>query len=387
MESLQASGQPPSDSSQVINPGGNTTLPPHASLDTDHLTLLLEIGRDFCSSLQIDEVLTRVLDKVIDITRAERGFLMLADPRSGELVVRQARNMDQQNIDEDERNISQNLVQKVAREGVPVLTNNAMEDPRFSAYGSIAIHALRSIMCVPLQMRNETFGVIFVDNRISSGIFKQKDLVFLSAIAHQAAIAIDNARKHESTKEVVVALANAIEAKDRYTGGHVDRVTILALEIGRAMTLDEAQLHNLEMAAILHDVGKIGIEEAVLTKAGMLNPEERRHMETHPMIGESIVKPLHNLPEAVKASILHHQERWDGRGYPGGLKGDAIPIYARIVAVSDTYDAMTTTRPYRAALPRDVAINEIKKNGGSQFDPGVVDAFLRVMDTWVDPEV
>jgi HD-GYP domain-containing protein (c-di-GMP phosphodiesterase class II) len=107
-------------------------------------------------------------------------------------------------------------------------------------------------------------------------------------------------------------------------------------------------------------------------------------MEEHPSIGESIVRPLHNLPVAVKASILHHQERWDGRGYPRGLKGDDIPLYARIVAVSDTYDAMTTTRPYRAALPREVAVKEITRNGGSQFDPGVVAAFLRVMDDWVD---
>lgn len=363
-----------------------TTAVRSAALEADHLALLLEIGRDFCSSLQIDDVLTRVLDKVIEVTRAERGYLVLVDPRSGECAVRQARNMDHQTIDQKELEISHSVVQKVAREGLPLLTNNAMEDPRFSAFGSVAMHALRSIMCVPLLIRSETIGVIFVDNRISEGIFKAKDLEFLMAIGHQASIAIDNARKHESAKEVVIALANAIEAKDPYTGGHVDRVTVLALEIGRAMNLNDQHLHNLEMAAILHDVGKIGIEEAVLTKPGMLNPDERRHMETHPRIGEDIVKPLHNLPDDVKASILHHQERWDGRGYPAGLKGEDIPLYARIVAVSDTYDAMTTTRPYRAALPREVALNEIAKNAGSQFDPGVVSAFLRVMESWIDPD-
>lgn len=380
MEPVQTSLRPPV--SVDVPPPTST----HENLEADHLALLLEVGREFCSSLQIDEVLTRVLDKVIEVTGAERGFVVLVDPRSGDLVIRQARNMDHETIDSDDLQISRSVVDKVAAEGTPLLTNNAMEDPRFSAYGSIAGLSLRSIMCVPMLVKSKAIGVIFVDNRISDGIFKQKDIEFLSAIAHQASIAIDNARKHESTKEVVVALANAIEAKDRYTGGHVDRVTVLAMEIGKNMGLEGEELQNLEMAAILHDVGKIGIEEAVLCKPGMLNPEERRHMEEHPAIGESIVRPLHNLPDSVKASILHHQERWDGRGYPKGLKADGIPLYARIVAVSDTYDAMTTTRPYRAALPREVALAEITKNAGSQFDPAVVEAFLAVMRDWIDPE-
>jgi len=354
-----------------------------AAFEADRLNLLLEIGREFCSSLDINEVLNRVLDKVIEVTRAERGFVVLLD--KGEPDIRVARNMDHQAIDREEFKVSRNIMDKVAREGIPMLSNNAMEDPRFSAYQSIALHAIRSIMCVPLVLKGKTFGLIFVDSRISSGIFKEKDLEFLSAIGHQASIAIDNARQHESTKEVVVALANAIQAKDPYTGGHVDRVTLLAVEIGKAMDLDNDRLRNLEMAAILHDVGKIGIEESVLCKPAMLSHDERKVMEQHPAIGAQIVQPLQNLPDEVKLSIKHHQERWDGKGYPAGLKGEEIPIYARVVAVADTYDAMTTNRPYRAALPRSVSIEEIKKCGGTQFDPAVVAGFLKVMETWVDP--
>lgn len=355
-------------------------------LEADRLHMLLEIGREFCSSLDINEVLNRVLDKVIEVTHAERGFVVLLDNASGNPEIRVARNMDKHTIDKDDFKVSRNIMDKVAREGIPMLSNNAMEDPRFSAYGSIAMHAIRSIMCVPLQLKGKTFGLIFVDSRIGTGIFKEKDLEFLVAIGHQASIAIDNARQHESTKEVVVALASAIEAKDHYTGGHVDRVTLLAMEIGKTMGMVDDVLRNMEMAAILHDVGKIGIEESVLCKPAMLNHQERQVMERHPEIGEQIVRNIHTLPDEVKASIKHHQERWDGKGYPGGLKGEEIPIYARVVAVADTYDAMTTDRPYRAALPRTVALDEIRKCSGTQFDPTVVAAFLRVMDNWVDPQ-
>jgi len=356
------------------------------SSEAEQLALLLEVGREFCSSLQIDEVLRRVLDRVIEVTGAERGFVVLRE-RDDRLAVRHARNLDQESIEADEFKVSRGLFERVASSGEPLLTSNAMNEPSLSAYESIVIHELRSVMCVPLLVKGISTGVIYVDNRISEGLFVQSDLDLLTAIAQQASIAIDNARRHESTREVVLALANAIEAKDPYTGGHVDRVTILAHRLGVHLGLTAEDLSNLEMAAILHDVGKIGIEESVLTKPGLLNPAERRRMEEHPAIGESIVRGLHNLPESVKLSILHHQERWDGKGYPSGLKGGAIPIYARIVAVSDTFDAMTTTRPYRAALPAQVAIDEITRNSGTQFDPDVVDAFRTVMETWVEPEV
>lgn len=358
---------------------------PVEMLEADHLALLLDIGREFCSSLQIDEVLRRVLDRAIEVTRAARGFIVLAEGEH-DLMVAHARNAQRESIAAEQFEVSRGLFEKVAREKRSLLTANAMGDPTLSAFESIVIHEMRSVMCAPLTVKNRSIGVIFVDNRFDEAVFRPKDLEFLTAIAHQASIAIDNARKHESTREVVMALANAIEAKDPYTGGHVDRVTLLAQRIGEELGLSTEDLQNLEMAAILHDVGKIGIEEAVLTKPGMLDPDERYRMEQHPLIGESIVRGLHNLPDSVKAAVLHHQERWDGRGYPAGLRGDDIPLYARVVAVSDTYDAMTTTRPYRAALPRNVAIDEITRNAGSQFDPAVVDAFQRVMLIWRDAD-
>ena len=355
------------------------------TLEADHLALLLHIGREFCSSLQIDEVLRRVLDRAIAVTRAARGFIVLGES-GGALTVRHARDAHHETIPPEHFEVSRSLFEKVAREKRPVITANAMIDPGLSAFESVVIHEMRSVMCAPLLVKGRAIGVIFVDNRFDEAVFRSRDLEFLTAIAQQAAIAIDNARKHESAREVVFALANAIEAKDPYTGGHVDRVTTLAQRIGQVLELGPEDQQNLEMAAILHDVGKIGIEESLLTKPGTLEPHERRRVEQHPEIGESIVRGLYNLPESVKMSVLHHQERWDGRGYPSGLRGEEIPLYARIVAVSDTFDAMTSTRPYRAALPRHIAIDEIARNAGTQFDPIVVAAFVKVMTTWVDLE-
>jgi HD-GYP domain-containing protein (c-di-GMP phosphodiesterase class II) len=183
---------------------------------------------------------------------------------------------------------------------------------------------------------------------------------------------------------VVRALTSAIEAKDSYTESHLRRVGDYAVAVGTRLGLRGRALETLYYAAMLHDVGKIGVPESVLRKPGPLGPEERTAMQRHPEIGARIVSGLDLLSDAAPL-ILHHQERWDGGdatgypGYPAGLRGEAIPLGARIIAVVDTYDAMTTHRPYRAALPLGDAVAELRREAGRQFDPTVVDAFLEVL--------
>jgi response regulator RpfG family c-di-GMP phosphodiesterase len=172
------------------------------------------------------------------------------------------------------------------------------------------------------------------------------------------------------------SLASAIETRDDYTGGHVERVARYAAATGREMGLDGEELRALWVGALLHDVGKIGVADHVLKKPGRLTPDEYDEMKRHPEIGGVIMERSSFLRPGLPA-VLHHQERWDGSGYPRGLRGDEISLQGRIVAVVDTYDAIISSRPYRDASSCEFAMEEIRRNAGTQFDPAVVEAFFR----------
>ena len=167
------------------------------------------------------------------------------------------------------------------------------------------------------------------------------------------------------------ALASALELKDTYTGGHAERVTAMAMRLAKtSKLLDMIPAHSLEAAFLLHDVGKIGIPDSILNKSGALTDTERRVLETHPILGERIIAPL-GFPHIVREVVRHHHERWDGGGYPDGLAGHDIPAAARIFAVADVIDAMTSIRPYRQPVTFDEALAEIKAQSGKQFDPSL----------------
>ena len=342
--------------------------------EQDQWRLLLEVGRDFNSTLEFQQVLNNVMDRVVEVFGAERGCLFLKD-EDAKISLVCARGIDKSTIDHEDFATSRSVLSQVMEKGEPLLTSNAANDPRFNAFGSVSLHALRSIMAVPINFRGETRGLIYVDNRIHTGVFNDKQVQFLTMIAQQAAGAIENARLYETRKQIILVLANAIEAKDLYTRGHIERVCNISVDIGRELDLSPADLHDLEMASFLHDAGKIGVPDAVLKKAGKLNDEERVAMERHAALGEALVLPI-DIPTRVKKAIRQHQERFDGQGYPDRLQGDEIHIFARIIAVADTWDAMTSDRVYRKALGRDIALAELKKAAGQQLDPAIVEAFL-----------
>jgi response regulator RpfG family c-di-GMP phosphodiesterase len=181
------------------------------------------------------------------------------------------------------------------------------------------------------------------------------------------------------------ALATAIETRDDYTGGHVDRVARYAAATGREMGLSGDALHALWVGALLHDVGKIGVPDGILRKPGPLSAAEYVEMQRHPEIGAGIMKTSAFLRPGLSA-VLHHQERWDGTGYPSGLEGDQISLEGRIVAVVDTFDAIISARPYRSQRSVGEALAEIRRCAGTQFDPAVVQAFLRAADRGFPPD-
>jgi putative nucleotidyltransferase with HDIG domain len=242
---------------------------------------------------------------------------------------------------------------------------------------------LSSVLCLPLVTKGSVVGALVLYKSEGRPSYTQVDIELLAILCGQAAIAIENIRLFEDLQrahfEAMKALAQAIEAKDQYTRGHCDRTVEYAMAIAEKLALSEGEQKALRYAAFLHDVGKIGIHESILAKEGRLTEDEYRMMQSHPSLGADIIKGVEFL-EPVVPLVYHHQERYDGKGYPSGLAGDAIPLGARIVAVLDTFDAMTSNRPYRKAMGLDKAIAELRRCAGTQFDPQVVEAFIAVLE-------
>jgi putative two-component system response regulator len=184
------------------------------------------------------------------------------------------------------------------------------------------------------------------------------------------------AQLREAYKASLRALANAIEARDQYTGDHVERVNAYSQALAEELAWDEDRKDALEFGAILHDIGKIAVREAILRKPGRLSPDEWTEMREHTEVGRRMIEGIPYLAPAI-AAVLYHHERWDGSGYPSGLRGDDIPEVARLLSVADAFDAMTDHRPYHPPMPPDEAFTELREQAGRQFDPGMVEAFMR----------
>jgi HD-GYP domain-containing protein (c-di-GMP phosphodiesterase class II) len=209
-----------------------------------------------------------------------------------------------------------------------------------------------------------------------------RELELLGGLAQQTKLALTSASSYETLERTflstVEALANALEANDEYTSTHARWITDLALKVGEELGLEPKALKRLELGALFHDIGKIGIPSSILTKPGPLSEQERTTVETHPLLGERILAPIEQLEE-VRQIVRACHERWDGAGYPDHISGEEIPLEARIIFACDAFHAMTTDRPYRKALSNHQARRRLREGAGSQFDPRVVDACLKVL--------
>jgi HD-GYP domain-containing protein (c-di-GMP phosphodiesterase class II) len=266
--------------------------------------------------------------------------------------------------------------------GAPLRSELIQREARLSLTKGTPEIRGRSRLLVPLQVEERTIGVLGLGEKQNRKAFNSIDLKLLTTVASQVAVLVENARLYADLEAlflgVVQSLISAIEARDPSTKGHSDRVKTYALEIGRELYLSEPEMRRLELASLLHDIGKIGYSDAIFTNpTSTLSKEHWKVVERHSQVSEMILTPLAGFADIVP-SIRWHHERYDGKGYPDGLKGEQIPLLARIVSVVDSYDAMTSERSYRKTFTQEEAVNELVKNSGGQFDPRIVDVFVRL---------
>ncbi|MBI5453274.1 MAG: GAF domain-containing protein [Deltaproteobacteria bacterium] len=344
---------------------------------------LQEVGNLLNSTLDQTVVRLRAMEAITSIMRAEAGSLLLVDEKNKQLYFEVALGEKGKELKEVRLDIGEGIAGWVAKHGRPLIINDVARDKRFqSNVDKKSRFTTRDMVCVPVRIKGKVIGVLQAINRIG-GTFEKEDMRLFQLFSNQVAIALDNARLYEEIRETFhatsEALAEAIEKRDPYTGGHTKRVFEYSLAIGKHMEMTPKSLELLKLSAVLHDIGKIGIEDRILRKDAPLDADEAAMMRLHPQYGAEIMKHVPQLKDIIPGMLYHH-ERIDGQGYPRGFKGEQIPLIARIISVADTYDAMTTTRPYRKGLPPEVAVAELKKYAGVQFDLRVVEAFIRAFD-------
>jgi HD-GYP domain-containing protein (c-di-GMP phosphodiesterase class II) len=345
------------------------------------LNTLIELSYLVNSTLDIKEIIRRAIEAASSLLDAESGSLLLIDQETGELFFEVALGEKSGLVKKIRLAKGQGIAGWVADTSEPLIVPDVQADQRFfKGADEKSSFRTRNMICVPVKTKDGTIGVLQAINK-KEGIFDEEDKEGIVALSNQVAIAIENARLYQELKDAFYgtaqALAETIEQKDPYTGGHTQRVMNYSLAVGNKLRLYEEELEQLRLAAILHDVGKIGVRDNILLKNGRLDKSELMMMNQHAEYGSKILGHVKQLREIVPGVRGHH-EMYDGTGYPDGLKEKDIPLNSRIIAVADTFDAMTTDRPYRKALSDQTAFEELKKNIGSQFDGEIVEIFIQI---------
>ncbi|MDH4179978.1 MAG: GAF domain-containing protein [Armatimonadota bacterium] len=340
---------------------------------------LLEVSRSVNASLRVTEVLRTITETAVGITAAKASSIRLLNRRRDELTAAASYGLSLDYLAKGPVLLAESPLDREIVAGRAVAILDVGQDPRFRYRDEARAEGLVSLFSLPLRRGEETFGVL----RVYAGSrhqWSRRERRLLQAFADQASIAIHNARLHEDLRrnywETVNALARAIEAKDPHTLGHSERVTDYALQFGRSLDFGADELETLRFAATLHDVGKIGLTEASLSRSGHLDMTDEVVLRMHPLIGITILQPVEFLAPALDA-VRYHHERWDGKGYPQGLAGKGIPLQARVLAVANLYDNLRTAAPGRAGLSVQDAARELRRTAGRELDPDLTDIFLR----------
>ncbi|HUR52770.1 MAG TPA: HD domain-containing phosphohydrolase, partial [Gemmataceae bacterium] len=354
----------------------------------DQLVALLRAGHHFVNLQSEDQLLDAVLNDAVSVLEAQRGAIVLAEGEGAEPKLR-LRSLTVGHGEPASRfHYSKKLTHRCFARGESLLYSTLTDDET-QLTQSIADGAMASVLCVLLRTPRRRLGVLHLDRSLRQAAFTEADLHLADALAAHVSAAIESAqllrRQRELFLKTVTVLAQAVELRDDYTGGHTQRVTRYAGMLAERLELPEDQLELIKLGTPLHDIGKIGIDDAILRKPGRLTPDEFAVMQKHTTKGAEILQSIAEMQPIIPI-VRNHHERWDGTGYPDRLAGEEIPFLARLVAVADAFDAMTSHRPYHEngrGKPASVAFAEVAKQAGRQFDPVCAAAFMEIRESVV----
>ncbi len=342
------------------------------------------VSEMMASSLNLKDIYKTTLDAMVNLLGADTCSIMLLEPDGKTLVVQDACGLSPDLIGTARQTVGEGIAGRIVQKGHPLLMNDfPLLTPKRSDYSN---NRIISSVGVPLKAKDQIIGVLNIASLSRKRRFRQQDLDLLTHFAAEIATSIQRARLFDEVRskaqeiksahfEVIQALAEALESKDVYTGGHARRLAIYADSIAHKAGLSTHEIEQLWYVAILHDVGKIAVPDAILHNTGPLTPEQWVEMKKHPEKGATMLSQIRSLAH-ISSYIRSHHERWDGKGYPDGLKGESIPLYSRIISVADTYDAVTTHRTYQTAVTPKEAIEILKRCADHQLDPALVKYFV-----------
>ena len=343
---------------------------------------LFAVSQDLNRRFDIEELINGMaLSLMGELQVSSMGFFDLKDESDEFFTLRELKGFDKSRIEDLRISKDSELAKWVMVTSRPRKLARNGSGNWASRFPDIRLAVFEYV--TPVIVKQELRGLAFAGPKLNGNEYKPFELDLLASLCNSAGTAMEHARLFQQLENTylstVKALMSIVEAKDAYTKGHTERVADYAVALGKKMKLGREELRDLAFAAVLHDIGKLVIYERVLNKPGALDDDEWEILKSHPEIGASIIENMEFLAGAVPF-VRHHHERYDGNGYPNGLKGEEIPFGARIIAVADAFDAMTTDRSYRKALSRVVALNTMIAKAGSQFDPDAIEAFMELIE-------
>jgi HD-GYP domain-containing protein (c-di-GMP phosphodiesterase class II) len=345
-----------------------------------YLTTLHKVSDILSRAVSVEALFDSIVQAILEVTGGDRAAILIRNTDTAAVDMVTVRTKDGKASGEVK--LSRTVVNDVLEKGISAFTDDALADERYGGGESIVRQRIRSVMCAPMRTTDEILGVLYVDSQMARE-FSEAELELLAAIGNQAGIALHRAKLMQEVEklffDVMKAIASIIDAKDGYTHKHSERVSAFGVRLAQHLGFDADSRAVVELAGLLHDVGKIGVPDAILNKPGKLTEAEFKEMRLHTLHGTRI---LSNIQSQRVVSILpgvkYHHERWDGTGYPEGLKGEEIPILGRVLGVADFLDALTSDRSYRKGLTLEQALQMVKDLEGQAFDPAVVKAAVEL---------